>query len=654
MHCDSRRRFGEVIVGVTLGSSIILKFSSKKVRRRSNNNMKKKDKKVVGNIGNKTKNKTVNKNEMIVIDDDSSSADDNTNIMNNNAVTITKDKKTPVHHVRQVQDDEEPKPVEYTNRETGLQVKVEKEKKKNGGNKWSIYVLLPARTVYCLTGPARYEYNHGVISNTGKGHTLFRTQHLLHNQHRNPSFHHTTLRRMITLRSTRSYSDELLARYLRTLEEQEQEQEQENDDADDTHNNNNTMMMTKRRIIDRINHQNKFRPQHGIGKDEAGINEEQIANHRVDASRLVSKIHVNLMNHNGKQKTNNNNSNLVFTKDERGYKIIDNNVVDSRTKKKRSNNKCVPFDDLRKKYDDNWEDLTWSMVNPPYTSDSDDDDDDLNDSNPPFGAASGSVFNTDDADEINDEATTPNNTTPAAVISCWPLGTGERGKKPSPFVEKSAAIGFHWGLKIPSDLLPDGGSTTEELEQLLEERKQQRRRHRYSSNITPSKTGVIKMEENEQQQLEEALRQSIESKKREDSFQTKTAARRHCSNGSSRKDGTKIVTTVSAKVTPSSTAASTVVALSREVLRAKRLAVLDDGGNTKRGATTTVTNTSSSAKRRSSSNETIEILSSSDEEENNFDGSSMKVSREDNRKPAATKKKRIKTEQDVQNIIELE
>lgn len=125
------------------------------------------------------------------------------------------------------------------------------------GCNWVVDVYLPPRSIYVMSGPCRLDWKHMVSTNN-----ISNRKYMGSNP--NPSFANCIVRRTITLRCTKVFSDEVLRRA--SL--------QSPNDA---------------RLQSRIKSQNKFRPQSDYGEGRVSNEELQVMRQR--AVREVDAVH---------------------------------------------------------------------------------------------------------------------------------------------------------------------------------------------------------------------------------------------------------------------------------------------------------------------------------------------------------------------------
>lgn len=130
------------------------------------------------------------------------------------------------------------------------------------GNNWVVDVHLPPRSVYVMCGPCRIDWKHMVLTNNAANRKYF-------GSNPNPSFANCIVRRTITLRCTKVFSDEVLRRA-------------------SLQSPNATRLQT------RIKAQNKFRPQGEYG--EGRVSNEELQEMRQRAEREVLAVHSSFRN----------------------------------------------------------------------------------------------------------------------------------------------------------------------------------------------------------------------------------------------------------------------------------------------------------------------------------------------------------------------
>jgi len=165
---------------------------------------------------------------------------------------------------------------------------------------WYVDVYLPPRSVYVMSGSTRLDWKHGVKHNTEANRAPFYDSNNVGTTpyNENPKFFMNHVRRTITLRCTKAFNDEVLARAYRDMTADAPPDIVGGTTADS--------MNATRRVKQRISAQNKFRPQSGYG--EGRINDEEVTGLRVEAARVVSEVHSTFRN-------------IFFTEEERGYVV---------------------------------------------------------------------------------------------------------------------------------------------------------------------------------------------------------------------------------------------------------------------------------------------------------------------------------------------
>lgn len=122
---------------------------------------------------------------------------------------------------------------------------------------WVVDVYLPPRSVYVMSGPCRLDWKHMVSTNNSVNRKYT-------GSNPNPSFTNCVVRRTITLRSTKVFSDEVLRRA-------------------------SIQSSKDTRLQIRFISQNKFRPQSDYG--EGRVDNEELLEMRRRAKREVSAVH---------------------------------------------------------------------------------------------------------------------------------------------------------------------------------------------------------------------------------------------------------------------------------------------------------------------------------------------------------------------------